>query len=190
VDPVDQLARALDDMGGLVATVPDWAAATPCPDWDVRALVNHVVAGNHATAGILAGEPLPPPDEARRLQGADRLGDAPAEAFRESADALVGAFRRPGVLEATFPMPIGTVPGTAVLHLRLTETLVHGWDLARALGRAAPFPDEAAEQALRFSRSALADLPPGRTPFGPPRPVPDDAPPLDRLAALLGRDVR
>ena len=98
-------------------------------------------------------------------------------------------FGRPGVLEETFPMPIGTMPGTAVLHLRLTETLVHGWDLARALGRPAPFPDDLAEQALEFSRAALGNLPPGRMPFAPPKPVPDDAPAIDRLAALLGRDV-
>jgi uncharacterized protein (TIGR03086 family) len=77
-----------------------------------------------------------------------------------------------------------------VVHLRTVETLVHGWDLARAVGRPAPFPEELAEGELAFSRDLLDRLPAGRTPFGPPQPVADDAPALDRLAALLGRPAQ
>jgi hypothetical protein len=57
--------------------------------------------------------------------------------------------------------------GDAALHLRVTELLVHGWDLARATGQPASFPDDLAEQELAFSRSKLADIPAGRRPFGP-----------------------
>jgi hypothetical protein len=51
------------------------------------------------------------------------------------------------------------------------------------------FPEGLAEQELAFSRSKLGDVPPGRTPFGPPQPVSDAAPAIDRLVALLGRNV-
>jgi uncharacterized protein (TIGR03086 family) len=93
----------------------------------------------------------------------------------------------PGALERTHTVPVGTLPGPAVVHLRTVETLVHGWDLARATGRRAPFPDELAEAELTFSRDLLGRLPEGRQPFATSRPVPDDAPAIDRLAALLGR---
>ena len=84
-------------------------------------------------------------------------------------------------------MPFGTVPGAVALHLRLTEVLVHGWDLAQATGQVAAFPQDLAEQELAFTRDALGALPPGRSPFAPPTPAPDTAPALDRLAACLGR---
>lgn len=66
---------------------------------------------------------------------------------------------------------------------------MHGWDLARATGQPAAVPDDLAAQELAFSRSKLAGIPPGRRPFGPPQPVAALGPPIDQLAALLGRDV-
>jgi uncharacterized protein (TIGR03086 family) len=84
-------------------------------------------------------------------------------------------------------VPVGTLPGRAVVHLRTVETLVHGWDLARATGRTVPFPDELAEHELTFSRDLLGRVPEGRQPFAPSVAVTDAAPAIDRLAALLGR---
>jgi uncharacterized protein (TIGR03086 family) len=99
----------------------------------------------------------------------------------------VAAFRQPGALGRTVEVPFGTVPGAVAVHLRLTEVLVHGWDLAQATGQALAFPENLAEQELAFSRDALGALPPGRSPFAPPTPAPDTAPAIDRLAACLGR---
>lgn len=176
----DRLATALDGAGHLVAAVAaeQWDLATPCTDWTVRQLVAHLVGGNRLTARVLRGEPTGPPDP---------LGDDPAAAYRASADELLVAFRRPGVLEGTYTLPAGTLPGPAVAHLRIVETLVHGWDLARAIGRPPPFPDDLADGELAFSRDLLGRLPEGRRPFAPPRPVAEHAPAIDRLAALLGR---
>jgi uncharacterized protein (TIGR03086 family) len=138
-------------------------------------------AATGASPPVLTGRPRP--DHA-----ADHLGDDPAGAYRQSGETLVEAFSRPGVLESTLTVPAGTVPGAVALHLRLTEILVHGWDLARATGQdVADLPADLAEQELEFSRNQLEKLPPGRRPFDPPQPVSDDAPAVDRLAALLGR---
>jgi uncharacterized protein (TIGR03086 family) len=187
--PVDQLAHVLDIAEPLVAAVRDeqWAAPTPCTDWDVRALVDHLVAGNLLFAGILTGRTTV--DDARRTAGVDRLGDQPVAAYRAAADAVVAAFARPGVLAETFTVPFGTVPGAVALHLRITEVLVHGWDLARATGRAPAFPDDVVEQELEFTRGALAMVPADRSPFAPPRTAGDQASAIDRLAACLGRQV-
>lgn len=187
---VDRLAAALEVTVPLVAAVREeqWSAATPCSEWSVHDLVNHVVAGNLMFATALRGGQLPPPGSAGPWAG-DQLGAQPVAAFRDSADAVVTAFAQPGVMERPVTVPFGTVPGVVALHLRLTEILVHGWDLARATGQTVTFPEDLVEQELDFTRGKLADVPSNRSPFAPSQAVADDAPALDRLAACLGRSV-
>jgi uncharacterized protein (TIGR03086 family) len=184
-----QLAAGLSVAQDLVAAVgPDrWTAPTPCTDWDVRALVSHVVAGNIMFAGILSGRTTL--EDFRRTPPGDVLGDRPVDAFGEAGRAVVSAFELPGVLERPVTVPFGTVPGAVALHLRITEILVHGWDLARAIGRPPGFDDAVVEQELGFSREALTRIPPDRSPFAASTPAPEAALAIDRLAALLGRDV-
>lgn len=183
MDPVSQLCVALDTTGQVLDGVGEqqWAGPTPCPDWDVSALASHVVIGNLRFAGALAGrlsavEPAP-------------AGVSLPQAYRESAAALLAAFSEPGALERTVTVPFGTVPGTVALHLRVTELLVHGWDLARATGQTVTFPEDLAAAELDFTVRLLPQVPPDRSPFGPPQPAALDAPAIDRLAAMLGRRV-
>jgi uncharacterized protein (TIGR03086 family) len=192
--PFDQLAAALDGAEKIVAGVgtDQWELPSPCSDWTVRGVVNHLVGGNRLFARILGGEELPAREELIAASRTDRLGDDPVAAYRESASELLAAFRADGVLERMFTVPAGTVPGRAAVGLRIVEALVHGWDVAQATGQRADFPEEIVQSALEFTRAQLARLPaapPGRGPFAPPQPVDDDAPALDRLAALLGRPV-
>jgi uncharacterized protein (TIGR03086 family) len=175
---VEQLADTAERMGRLVAGVKpeQWAAPTPCPEWDVQALVAHLINGNTVFAAALSGRP-----PTYRSLRAD---------FDHSAETMLAAFAQPGALEKVVEVPFGRVPASIALHLRLTEYLAHGWDLARATGQPTDFPDAVVEQELSFTAGALAEIPPDRTPFAPARPVPDDAPPLDRLIARLGRSPR
>lgn len=188
-DPVSQLSAAAAITGEVIAAVrgEQWDAPTPCSEWCVRDLVRHMIAGNAGFAGAVRGQA---PAPGGTTPPADDLPDgAFVAAYRESVGALLSAFGEPGALEQPVTVPVGTVPGIAALHLRVVELLVHGWDLARATGQHVGFPADLAEQELAFTRGKLGDIPPGRTPFAPPRPVPDDAPAIDRLAACLGRDV-
>ncbi len=185
-EPVNQLSRALDVTGGLIDQLGPgaWPAATACTGWQVRDVVGHLISGHRAFTAIISGE------EPGALGTAVRPPDSElAAAYRESASAMLGAFGQPGALDRVVTVPVGTVPGVVALHLRLTEALVHGWDIARATGLPAEFPADLAEQELAFTRSKLGDVPPGPGPFGPPQPVPGSAPAIDRLAALLGRPV-
>jgi uncharacterized protein (TIGR03086 family) len=94
------------------------------------------------------------------------------------------------VLERVFQAPVGPAPGAVLLDPRITEILVHGWDLARATGQPARLPDDLAEEALAFACSQRApDVPRTGHPFGPAQPVADDSPAIDRLAAYLGRPI-
>ena len=185
------LTGALGDAGSVVANVGDgqWAASTPCGDWSVRQLTNHVVSGNLLFADILSGRPMPPPAELRQRAPADTLGDDASRAFRSAARALLAAFELPGVLDQVHVFPVGPLPGRAAVHLRTVEALVHGWDLATATGQRLPASaDVVADGLLDFSRELLTRIPEGRQPFGPSVAVAEDASALDRLVALLGRD--
>ncbi|WP_138732980.1 TIGR03086 family metal-binding protein [Modestobacter excelsi] len=188
-DPLAPLAAALDGTGQLVHAVTDdqWQLPTPCPGWTVRQLVGHLVGGGRLCTRVLRGEPLPPLDQLGRRGHVDQLGDDPAAAYDTSAAELLQALAAPGVLDRAHTLPVGTLPGPAVVHLRTVETLVHGWDLARATGRAAPFADELADREMAFSRDLLGRLPEGRQPFAPTLPAAEGSPAIDRLAALLGR---
>ncbi|MGH8988148.1 MAG: TIGR03086 family metal-binding protein [Acidimicrobiales bacterium] len=182
-DP-EQLSEAAEITGQVIDAIStaQWTFPTPCPDWNVRELVEHLVAGNDGFAAALSEQLVPPDPTAGR--SADLASD-----YRRSVHELLDAFRQPGALDRAVSVPFGTVPGAVAVHLRTTELLVHGWDLARATGREVAFPAELAEQELAFTRSALGGIPPERKPFAPPEPVPDDAPAIDRLAACLGRSV-
>jgi uncharacterized protein (TIGR03086 family) len=172
----------------IVAGIGDeqWAAPTPCAGVDVRALVNHLVAGNLHFAALVNGTARPDGD-------ADHLGAEPVAAFGLAAAELRAALGRPGVLAGTYALPFGSVPGAELARIRIVEHLGHGWDLARATGQPANFPEDVAERAIEAARRQLAARPEGRagpgSAFGAQVPVPADAPAIDRLAGFLGRAV-
>ena len=182
-DALTDLDRALAATGAVVAGIgaAQWSAPTPCTELDVRAVVNHLVSGNLLFAALVRGEPWP-------ARGADHLGGDPLTAFQQAAVQLQAAFAAPGVLELIYTAPFGTGPGAALLHVRIVEALVHGWDLARATGQQAAFPDDVAERALAAAKQQLISRPEGTgAPFGAEVPVAEDAPAIDRLAGFLGQ---
>jgi uncharacterized protein (TIGR03086 family) len=184
-NPVDQLAESLGATREVFANITpeQWTLPTPCEEWNVAEVMRHLIGGNFRYAAAIRGDAPPDADDWRDAEF------EPLTAYEQSADQVLAAFRRQGALDALVTVPFGTVPGVVALHLRITEVLVHGWDLARATGQAVNFPDSVAEQELRFSQAKLGDIPAGRRPFAPPLPVAPDAPAIDQLAACLGRRV-
>ncbi len=170
-------------MGDLIDRIAadQWTAPTPCTEWNVRDLVNHLVGTNLVLVALLEDGPRPE-------RGADRLGTDPGGAYRRSAAALQAAAARPGVLETSQATPLGVATGAERLQWRVADLLTHGWDLAQATGVAAELPDDIAERALTFVQAQLpGQQRTGR--FADPQPIPDAASGLDRLAAYTGRPV-
>jgi uncharacterized protein (TIGR03086 family) len=109
----------------------DWELATPCDEWAVRDLVNHVVGGNFRYAMILQNEE---PSAVLATHSLDFLGADPVAAFRSGFQQVTEAFDEPGALTATVHHPkSGKMSGAHLRVLRVDELAVHSWDLARAI---------------------------------------------------------
>ncbi|WP_052372534.1 TIGR03086 family metal-binding protein [Amycolatopsis taiwanensis] len=111
---------------------PDrWALPTPCTEWNVRQLVNHMTRGNINYVALLAGGTSA---EFLRMRDLDALGSDPIAAYVASARECADAFGQPGALQQILDYPLGRVSGQQALAVRTTDATIHTWDLARALG--------------------------------------------------------
>ncbi|RJQ81029.1 TIGR03086 family protein [Pseudonocardiaceae bacterium YIM PH 21723] len=108
-----------------------WTLPTPCPEWNVHRLVNHVTRGNLNYVALIEGGTRA---EFLRLRDADALGTDPLAAYTRSVRACAEAFARPGALDRILDYPLGEVTGLQALAIRTTDNVIHTWDLARAIG--------------------------------------------------------
>ena len=165
----DLLAEVLTELAPVAGGVTEDQLhdPTPCTDYDVAQLREHVLGW---LAIFAAGF-------------ADPAAEVTAAARTITQSIRAGAAGR--------PLRLGDsgMPGDMALSMILWEYQVHGWDLARATGQPWSPPPAAAEQSLAFAPGMLsADYQGDGKAFGPRVPVPDAAPPLDRLLGLSGRD--
>jgi uncharacterized protein (TIGR03086 family) len=173
---LDELGPLLaGTVGGIAPTQLD--RPTPCEDFTVRGVLEHMIGGATAFAAAFRGEPAGDAD----------LGDVLA-GFGPALGGLAASIKTPGALERTVEAPFGTVPGETFARFVVLDGLVHGWDLATATDQ--PYaPSEGLVAAVQaFAEQALPALH-GSDAFGHPAPVTDDATPIERLAAFTGRQV-
>ncbi len=185
-DDIDLLESVLDKTAGLVANVStaDHDAQTPCPDYDVRALVNHINGWVQMFAAAANGE---------TFQGdptAHEAGDDAGAEFRAAADQIVAGWRKHG-LDREVSMLGGQQPAQMVLNMTLMEYLAHGWDLAVATDQPIPYSDDEAAAVLERAEKTLpAQYRGGDHPFGEIVEVPDSASAVDRFVGFMGRRPR
>jgi uncharacterized protein (TIGR03086 family) len=183
---VDLDERAAEGAEAIIAAVSpsQWTWRTPCPDWSVHDLIAHVVAGNVKYTDIAKGGDWRP-------GGVDvDVGDDAAATYRRTVNEMLEAWRQPGALDREMALPRGQRGRSEVaLWIHLAETLVHGWDLAKATGQDPVFDAEVVEASLAECRSRVPPERPEGSAFRDPVPVGASATPLERLAAYLGRNV-
>ncbi|WP_328951170.1 TIGR03086 family metal-binding protein [Streptomyces sp. NBC_00184] len=185
--PLLDLGPAARQIAGMLDAIDDarLSGPTPCPDVTVGAMLAHVeglaVAFRDAARKELgATTDTAPSVESGVLDGGWR-STLPA-----ALDDMVAAWRAPDAWQGMTRAGSVDLPGEVAGMVALNELVLHGWDLARSTGQS-----YGAEEAhLRNTLALLADVgdnPPPGSPFGPPVPVPDDAPLLDRAVARSGR---
>ena len=165
----------------------DLSKRTPCPEYDVKTLLSHLIGWTRLFAACVAGRR---PDEgdgdAYRLS---ELSSAGPE-YRAAAEALLSAFRDQGTDHEVTVMG-SPLPATAVLGMSLGDQLAHGWDIATATGQDPGFTGEEAVAARTALAPMLTDEYRGEGKgFGHRVDVADTASELDKFIAFTGRDPR
>ncbi|WP_371094884.1 TIGR03086 family metal-binding protein [Streptomyces sanglieri] len=153
-------------------------------DYDVRALLGHVVSVLHKLARVgTGGNAHDVPDAIEGI-----ADDGWASAFAQARGEVERAGADDEKLDRMVELPWATIPGRTALDAYTHEFTVHSWDLAHATRRLAELDPDLAAQALEaFSKFAPPEACSEQGPFSPVVPVPDDADVYTRLAAYLGR---
>src|SRR4051794_20549433 len=148
MDAFETLDRSRVEFRRVLAGVTHehWELATPCEEWDVRALVNHVLGGNVRYTMLLHGAE---PAEVTATRSMDHICDDALTSFDTSATEVIAAFGESDALERTVHHPAGDRSGLDLLWLRIAEWTVHGWDLARAIGGDEQLDSELVDTLLR-----------------------------------------
>jgi uncharacterized protein (TIGR03086 family) len=161
----EKVAGATDDLD----------AQTPCEQWDVRTLLNHMLETQRYFLNSARGEEASPPGP----EPSPTLSADPVQDFQTVRREMVGAFSGHGVVEKTGP----------ALGVAFTDILVHSWDVARACGQPETMPDGLAEAGYEMVHGKFtAEQRKGI--FKPEISVAQDASAQDRLLAYTGRDPR
>jgi uncharacterized protein (TIGR03086 family) len=180
--------EALDLFTERVHTVraDQWDAPTPCTDWTVRDLVNHLTAEQLWVPPLLRDGATV--DSVGDSFDGDMLGPDPVASWDTAAAASRAVFREPGALDRAVHLSFGETPATFYCGQMTTDLVVHAWDLSRAIGADETLPDalvdfslgEISPYAEELAKSGL---------FDPPVEPPPGADAQTRLLSMVGRRV-
>jgi uncharacterized protein (TIGR03086 family) len=191
--PEVDLTAPARQVTALVTSVPDDAldGPTPCPAMTVATLLEHIRglsiaftdAATKATPPPREGDPAGPPEPSAENLPADWR-----DAIPSGLAAVAGAWQLPEAWEGETTAGGVTLPAEVMGLVAFNELVIHGWDLAVATNQAYQ-PDEATLQVSYDFLLPTVDDPASRGDiYGPVVPVPDDAPLLDRVIGLAGRN--
>jgi uncharacterized protein (TIGR03086 family) len=182
IDGVTALERAYENLTNVVAGIEphQLALATCCPEWDVKAMLNHVLGGalmyTLVNAGRSAGE-----------DHGDLVGEDPMTALAETAETNLASWRESGALDGDRTYPWGTFPAGAGLLINVGEVAIHSWDLATSTGQTADIdPDVAQVIYDLYSQVPMDDMRANGV-YGPEINVPETASVQERVLGLLSR---
>ena len=185
-DPRPALASALDQIGRLIegTDLSHGARPTPCEEWDVDTLVDHLQAVVRRIAAVLDGQPFW--SVPRTVESTDWVADWATG--RAAADTVLAD---DDILDREVTVPWGTVTGAGAIGSYIGELTTHAWDLAVATGRAGDLDEALALAPLPGAMAKIPAEPRGEEiPFGPVVEVGPGATAYERLVAWEGRDPR
>jgi uncharacterized protein (TIGR03086 family) len=163
---------------------PDaWSRPTPCAEWDVRALLQHVVNELAWVEPLVQGRTIAEVGDS--LDG-DLLGDDPVGAFHHHCRAAHAALEEPGALARTVHLSNGDETASGYAEQVTGDVLIHAWDLARGAGLDDELPADLVAWAAGWAPEVVPMMA-GAGMVGEPVAVGPDADPQTALLALFGR---
>ena len=178
-DAADAAARTVDNVRPA-----QFGDLTPCPEWDVRTLLNHLILWTSYSAERRAHDE----SVSEELMAKDFAAEPDFAAdYRAQLGRALAAWADPAAWERDLNVMGTPTPAADVASLLLAELVLHGWDLAAGTGQSYTVGDKAAKAALT-AVAANAELFRQYKGFAEPVPVVADAPVLERVLALSGRD--
>lgn len=184
---VDWFRRVVAEVDRRVSRIDAdaWHRPTPCSEWDVHALLNHMAGECAWIPPLLAGRTIA--DVGDEVPD-DVLGDDPQTAWQRFAEEALVAAEAPGVLTRTVHLSFGDATGADYLSEVATDLTIHAWDLARAIGADEQLPGDLVERAYELVDPHIDEWRDAGF-FGEPVEVPDDVDRQTRLLAMVGRQA-
>lgn len=176
------LAQTSKIVGGI--TPDQWQNATPCAEWDLSVLVNHITGENHWLAAIFSGETVASVGD--RFDG-DLVGDDPIKAYLASVE-LAKASITPEVLEAHHGVSIGDISGYDYVSQLFMDELVHGWDAMMGSRQLVELDDELVAAAIPVAKEMVAFVGQGSV-YGNTLHLGANAADLEALLGEVGRSL-
>ncbi|MGZ4609440.1 MAG: TIGR03086 family metal-binding protein, partial [Actinomycetes bacterium] len=177
--------HALAEVDSRVDQIADhqWSDPTPCANWDVRALVAHVVDEQRWVPFLLSGGSVA--NAGDRFSG-DPLGDDPKGAWRRESRSAREAFHAEGALDHTVALSYGDTSARDYLWEMTRDLAVHAWDLARGIGADEHLDPELVRRIHHETQKDVESLAASGL-FDPPAPIRSNADLQTRMLALFGR---
>jgi uncharacterized protein (TIGR03086 family) len=173
MDLLDLYERASDWTTSKVAgATSKLDAPTPCDQWDVRTLLNHMLETQKYFVGSAQGKDASPPAPSPP----ELIGDDPLADFVRARGEMLTTYGEPGVIEKTGPS----------LGIAFSDQLLHGWDLAKATGQDTTMPEGLPDAAFEMIHGRFTDDQ-RKGVFKPEIDVPADASAQEKLLAYTGR---
>ena len=153
-DSLERYKVAADAFGTTVHAIGDdeWGNDTPCTEWDVRALLNHLVSETLWIVPLFEGKTVAEVGDA--LDG-DVLGDDPKEAWDDAIAAALPVIEVPGAMETTVHLSFGDFKGADYLDQMWLDLVVHNWDLAKGIDGDTSIDPAVAQEALDWVQTVL-----------------------------------
>jgi uncharacterized protein (TIGR03086 family) len=147
-DVRELVVAGIDAFTDKVRAIPDdrWDAPTPCTEWTVRDLVNHMTYEHVWAPHVLRGDTMAQVGD--RYEG-DLLGDDPVRSWQRAADESRSLWA-PADPDASVHVSSGTTPLREYAEQMYLDLVVHGWDLAKGAGLDAGIDEATAERELRY----------------------------------------
>ena len=184
-DIVELHRRAVEWFGSNVAKTGDdqWGLPTPCADWDVRALVNHLVSEDLWMPPLMDGKTIA---EVGDVYDGDVLGADPKGAWSSASAAALSSAAPDGAMERTVHLSFGDFPASEYTYQLFADHLIHGWDLARGIGADETMDPELVEACARWF-AAMEEAYRAGGAIADHVPTAEDADAQTKLLAAFGR---